>query len=92
MLPTSVLLLPSERQTLVLSGSLLASLQLLHVPTADGHVALVLVHAVGKTLDVRGTGTRGLVRAALTVQGIGTHGVAGVRVCIGGCLCLFGWC
>lgn len=77
---------------LVLPGGLLASLQLLHVPAADGHVALVLVHAVGEALDVRGTGARGLVRAALAVQGIGAHGVAGVGVCVGGGLCLLGWC
>jgi hypothetical protein len=73
---------------LVLSSGLLTSLQLLHVPAANGHIALVLVHAVGEALDVCGTRTRGLVRAALTVKCIGTHGIAGVGIGIRGSLCL----
>lgn len=71
-----------SRETLVIPSGLLASLQLLHVPAADGHVALVLVHAVGEALDVGGTGARGLVRAALAVESVATHGIArvGIRV------------
>lgn len=39
---------------LVLASSRLASLQLVHVPSANRHVALVLVHAVRKALGRHG--------------------------------------
>lgn len=62
--------------SLVLSSGLLASFQLLHIPTADGQVALVLVHAISEALDVGGTWARGFGRGGLAVQGI-VHGAAG---------------
>lgn len=75
-----------------MSGSLLARLELLHVPPTDGHVTLVLIHAVGEALDVRGTGSRGFGRGRLGVKGV-VHGSASSGVRVGRCLLLllFGW-
>lgn len=75
-------LLSLPPQALVLSCSLLAGLELLHVPAADGQVALVLVHAVGEALDVRGAGAACLGGGGLRVQAI-VHGLPGLRVGIG---------
>lgn len=46
-----------------MAGSSLASLDLLHVPSADGHVAAVLLEAVGQLL-----GRRGAVDVLLVVR------------------------
>jgi hypothetical protein len=73
---------------LVLSCSLLAGLELLEVPTANGHVTLILVHAIGEALDVGGAGTLGFGGGVLSVQGVG-HGIPGSCVGIGRCLLLF---
>ena len=37
---------------LVLSCSLLASLELLEIPSADGHIALILVHTLCELFDI----------------------------------------
>lgn len=78
----------SDLRGLVLTSSLLASLELFEVPAANGHVALVLVHAVGETLDVRGAWTGGFSGRALGVQGV-VHGVTGACIGVGGLLLLF---
>jgi len=73
----------SSAASLVLpSRSSLAGLQLFHVPPADGHVALVLVHAIGEVLDVHRTRARrlgGTLR--VVVDGL---------LCLHLCLWLFG--
>ena len=70
---------------------MLASLELLHVPSADRHIALVLVHAVGEALDVGGAGTVCLSGSALAVKGIG-HGIPGLCVCVGELLLFLSGC
>lgn len=56
------LIVPSD---LVLAGSLLAGLQLVEVPAADGEVALVIIHALLKAADLVGAHLGLLVRAGL---------------------------
>jgi hypothetical protein len=78
---------------LIPTSRLLTSLQLLHVPTTNTHVALILIHTISKALDVRGTWTgRFGGGVGLRVEGI-IHGVAGSCVGVGGLLVflLFGW-
>lgn len=66
----------------------MTGLELFEVPAANSHVALVLVHAVGETLDVRGAWTGGFGGRALGVQGV-VHGVTGACIGVGGLLLLF---
>lgn len=68
---------PCPPSHLVLAGGSLAGLELLHVPSADRHVALVLVHAVGEAL-----GGEGAVGAPLVVLGL----LRGLGRGLGGCL------
>lgn len=72
---------------LVLSSSLLAGLELFEVPATDGHVALVLVHAVGEALNVGGARTGSFGGRTLAVQSI-VHRISGLCVGIGGLLLL----
>src|SRR5882757_3038102 len=60
----------------VLSRSLLAGFELFHVPAANGQVTLVLVHAVGKTLDVGGTWASGFGRGGRLRVKVVVHGSA----------------
>lgn len=74
----------NHMQSLVLASSSLTSLQLVHVPSTDGHVARVLVHAVREAL-----GSHGAVRVLLLVgvvvalllllggSGLGVRGLGG---------------
>lgn len=70
---------------LVRLGSSLASLQLIQVPSADAHVALVVVHALAEILHVGGARRvfpgRGRVLAGVetVVHGLGGGGVVLLR-------------
>jgi hypothetical protein len=54
--------------TLVLLCSLLTGLELVKVPAADVHVALVLGHAVGVLLDVHRAGAGRLIGSGAVVE------------------------
>lgn len=51
--------------TLVLARSLLARFQLLQIPPADLHVALVIIHALGEVLRINITASRSPVALVL---------------------------
>ena len=55
---------PSSFDRLVLAGSLLASLELIKVPSTDSQRALVLIHASSEVVDI------GLASSWLTVAGV----------------------
>lgn len=57
----------SCRHPLVLRSSLLARLQLIQIPPADGQAALVLIHALAEVVDVRLAGAALVGSLALLV-------------------------
>jgi hypothetical protein len=76
-------------QFLVRLSSSLASLQLIQVPSADAHVALVVVHALAEILHVGGT-RRVFERRGRVLAGVETvvHGLGGGGVVLLGLLLL----
>lgn len=79
---------PTQRShlPLVLAGSGLARLELVKVPTADGQVALVLVHAAPEVADVLCANTGSLVlrvHGGLAVLGLGKRLVGRRSGCAG---------
>ena len=55
---------------LVLSCSANAGFELIHIPSTNGEVPAILVHAVGEGLKVARAGTLGLSCVARSVEGI----------------------
>jgi len=74
----------------ILSSSLLACLELLHIPPTNCHISLILVHALREVLDIRRTWALlcGTLRLRLAVVEATVHWL---RICVGrarllGCL------
>ena len=79
---------PLFYSSLVIPSSLLASLQLLHIPTTNIHVPIILVHATREVLDINGT----RASSFLTSRSLGVvHATVGWGVVVHRLL-LFGRC